>query len=412
MLVALAVPFMQLEAHQGATPVKPDFAIVCPREANGKTVGSWLIVADAKDFERVRARIDDARLLKGFLQVALAAESALVWTRLPDGMDVHRWGVLAVPRNAFLQPEAVVELLDDHRAEVRARAEERIAATACFDATSPRKPKTSDYLVQLEAEFDPQTCVTCSLFAYCRDCLRASTDPTSMLVEIGVDKTMRPAVRCMVDGKGTVGRVPTRVIANVDATIRGLPEWTSPLRTDMAGRPGSINIVVAKSDAAALGVYGVAVQAASNSGPRPWKQLVFLEPQAPQTRIAVMSLLGEAIRNMFDAVPAIHLVVPDDPTADLLVAMADSLAGVEISRLRWQRDLDMGRPALTFDGSSATLPRPLKNRDRLAVSLLLEEDRSRALSLRSPMVNLRAVLASHMIAGGPAVDSAGASTTW
>ena len=40
----------------------------------------------------------------------------------------------------------------------------------------------------------------------------------------------------------------------------------------------------------------------------------------------------------------VHLVVPDKATADVLVSIADNLAGVELSRLRWQRDKDMGRP--------------------------------------------------------------------
>jgi hypothetical protein len=406
MLVALAVPFIDLEDNDAATPVKPDFAIVCPRQVDGKTVSSWLIMGDAKDFERVRARIDDARLLKGFLQVALGAESAARWSMLPQGMNVHRSGVLAVPRNAFLQPEAVVELLDDHRAEVRGRAEERMEVTARLGEGAPAEHELADYLGQLEPEFDPQSCATCSLFTYCRGQLRASTDPTAVLVEIGVDKAMRPAVRGMVDGTGAPGPVPTRVVASVEATIRGLPGWTSRLRTDPAGRPGTINVVLAKSDSAALGVYGIAIKAMSGSGPGPWKRLTFLEPQAPQTRQAVMKLLGGAIEEMPDAdVAAIHLVVPDKPTADLLVSMADSLAGVELSRLRWQRDLDEGRPALTFDGAPATLPDPMGDQARLAVSFLLEEDRARALTLRFPIVDLRTVLASHLIAGGPAVDS-------
>ena len=123
MLTALALPYPDLEANADATLVKPDFAIVCPREDGN---GSWLIMGDAKDYERVRARIDDGRMLKGFLQVALGAAAAAVWSALPDGMRVHRSGALAVPRNAFLQPEAQVERLDDHLAEVRARAGERI----------------------------------------------------------------------------------------------------------------------------------------------------------------------------------------------------------------------------------------------------------------------------------------------
>ena len=101
----LAVPFVGYEDTR-ATDVKPDFAVVAPTV--DKT-GSWLVVGDAKDYERHRSRIDDRRLLKGFLQVAVGAESAAAWSLLPEGMEVHEYGVLAVPRNAFLQPEALVE---------------------------------------------------------------------------------------------------------------------------------------------------------------------------------------------------------------------------------------------------------------------------------------------------------------
>lgn len=77
-----------MESEPTATPARPDFAIVAPR-ADG---GSWLIMGDAKDYERVRSRIDDPRMLKGFLQVALGAESAATWSALPAGMHVHPWG--------------------------------------------------------------------------------------------------------------------------------------------------------------------------------------------------------------------------------------------------------------------------------------------------------------------------------
>jgi hypothetical protein len=148
MLTALAVPYLNLEDVPGATAIQPDFAIVCPREDDGEAVGSWLVMGDAKDYERVRSRIDDGRMLKGFLQVALGAESAAAWSKLPSGMHVHRYGALAVPRNAFLQPEAVVELLDDHRVEVRARADERLEAKAELSTTGyatrrARKPVPS-----------------------------------------------------------------------------------------------------------------------------------------------------------------------------------------------------------------------------------------------------------------------------
>jgi hypothetical protein len=101
----------------------------------------------------------------------------------------------------------------------------------------------------------------------------------------------------------------------------------------------------------------------------------------------------------------IHLIVPDKPTADLLSSVADSLAGVELSRLRWQRDLDQGRPALTFDGEPATIPLLLSETERLAVSFLLEEDRARAMTLRCPIVSIHSVLAGHLTPGGPTADS-------
>ena len=100
-----------------------------------------------------------------------------------------------------------------------------------------------------------------------------------------------------------------------------------------------------------------------------------------------------------------HIVVPDKGTADLLASIADALAGVELSRLRWERDLEVGRPALTFDGEPATVPEPLTATERTGVSFLLEEDRARALSLRTPIVDVRSVLARHVVAGGPAVNS-------
>ena len=57
-----------------------------------------------------------------------------------------------------------------------------------------------------------------------------------------------------------------------------------------------------------------------------------------------------------DAPSPVHLVVPDTATADVLVSIADNLAGIELSRLRWERDVQMGRPALTFNGEPAEMP--------------------------------------------------------
>lgn len=413
MVTSLCVPFVGMEGAD-ATPVKPDFAIVVPRvDPKGKAVGSWLVMGDAKDYERVRSRIDDQRMLKGFLQVALGAESAAAWTKLPSGMEVHASGVLAVPRNAFLQPEAVVERLDDHRREVRARVDERAELMRRLGTTPIPDEDVPAFVSHLRAAFDPATCVTCSLFAFCRSELRASSDPSALLVELGVRQELRPALADWLAGDGVADGVPTTVVANIQATIDGRPGWTGQRRVDPAGLPGTVNVVLAKADAAALGIHGFSVQRIDASGePTPWRHHVYDDPRSPDTRLGVMSLLGEALdaaltdlaaANPGEPMP-VHVVMPDVVTGDVLVSIADSLAGIETSRLRWQRDLEMGRPALTWDGEEAEVPEPLTDHQRLAVSFLLEEDRARAMSLRWPLIDLRSVLVRHVIAGGPVVD--------
>ena len=401
MISALGVPYLFLEGEE-ATAVLPDFAVVAPRGEGEKTVGSWLVMGDAKDYERVRSRVDDARMLKGFLQVALGAESAAEWSELPKDMAVHRCGALAVPRNAFLQPEAVVETLDDHRDEVRGRARERLEEKERLGEDRPTEEELASYVAGIEARFDPASCVSCSLFTHCRSELRESSDRSSLLIEIGVPPRLRPAAQGIVDANGATGQVPAQVLGQISATVNGRAVAQKRGRTDPAGTPGAISVVVAKSDAAALGIHGIAVR---RSGGR-WVERTFLEPQAPTARRGAMELIGEAITSARDeeALP-IHLIVPDSATADLLVSAADSVAGVELSRMRWQRDLDQGRPALTFDGSPAKLASPLNPAERLGAAFLLEDDRSRALRTRTTIIDIRRVLAGHFTAGGPATDA-------
>ena len=413
----LAVPFVGMESEPTATPVKPDFAIVATRRgvADPDAVdGSWLIMGDAKDYERVRSRIDDQRMLKGFLQVALGAESAAVWTQLPAGMEVHRSGALAVPRNAFLQPEAVVEVLDDHRREVRARADERTDLLAELGGGTVPTGGLDAYVSHLEADFDPQSCVSCSMFNYCRTELRASADPAALLVELGVRPEHRPALREYLHTGTPPEGVPDSLVAGLKATVDGFPVRTGQLRIDSAGEPGTIEIALVKADSAALGVHGVAIRRVQRDGmPTAWKVDVFADPQSPKTRIQLMRLIGAALeaavrdhgRESSEAANSVHLVVPDTVTADVLVSIADSLAGVETSRLRWQRDREMGRPALTFNGEPARIPAALAKQARLAVSFFLEADRARAMNLRDPIIDLRAVLGGHFVPGGPAVDA-------
>lgn len=409
LIFQLAVPFVGFEDSR-ATDVKPDFAVVAPSVNDPN--GSWLVIGDAKDYERVRSRIDDARMLKGFLQVAVGAESARVWSRLPDGMSVHTYGVLAVPRNAFLQPEPVVENLHDYAEEVKLRIDERRREAEQSGHTVGDDAKA--LVAHLEATFDPASCTTCTLYSYCRDELRRSDTPNDLLVEIGVSRDMRRHALGLVDGVTEVGLVPASTAANIAATLQGFPQFTGQRRVDQAGTPGTVNVVLAKSDAAALGVHGIGVQLVTAEDRGDWDFSTFDDPQSPDTRRLVMRRIGTALhRAMREQRKAadggqpgpVHVVVPDQTTADVLVSIADNLAGVELSRLRWERDKDQRRPALTYDGEPATVPRPISETERTAIALLLEDDRARAFRLRSPIIDVRQVLARHLVAGGPAVNS-------
>ncbi len=409
LLYQLAVPFVGYEDRR-ATDVLPDFAVVAPK---GDGSGSWLLVGDAKDYERHRSRVEDSRLLKGFLQVAVGAESAAAWSQLPEGMSVHGYGALAVPRNAFLQPEALVDDITDHRVEVRMRIAERrrAAAEVTLDVDRPIR----GFVDHLEATFDPGACPSCALFAFCRDELRSSTDPVDLLIEIGVPKEFRPHVAGLVDGTGAVGgSAPASLVANVEATMDGRARWSNQRRIDPIGLPGTVNVVIAKSDAASLGVHGIAVQRVTSAGAGAWVQHIFDDPLGSTTRRALMRILGTEIAAVAkdrrlaapQAPQPVHMVVPDKVTADVLVSIADNLAGIELSRLRWARDKQMGRPPLTFDGDPASVPPKLSETERTTVSFLLEDDRARALTIRTPIVNAQAVLARHLVAGGPSTSSA------
>lgn len=406
LLHGLTVPFPFFDSP-GVTTIRPDFAVVAPHEDS-----SVLLVGDAKDYERIRSRIDDARLLKGFLQVALGSLGAENWDGLPEGMVVSDHGVLAVPRNAFLQPEPKVENLTDHKAEAAARVSERVAQ---FGA-SGQVPDPEAHARHLEATFDPAACASCSLFRFCRSELRTkavSGDNEALLVEIGVPEARRPALVSMLADGTTPESVPASLVQQVQATVSGTAQSTGLLRTDPWGEVGTVEAAIVKSDAAALGVHGIAVRRHTPQGPTDWDVRAFEDPQAHTTRRQVLRLLGRHIKGALadTAVTGtpdddtsqlpVHLVVPDSPTEDVLVSIADNVAGVELARLRWQRDLDQGREPLTPDGEPASVPQKIRADERLAASFLLEADRSRALLLRTAVITAQSVLARHVAAGGP-----------
>ncbi len=406
----LSVPFVGFE-HQRASDVKPDFAVVAPKLATEGS-GTWLIMGDAKDYERVRSRINDQRMLKGFLQVALGAESAAKWSKLPAEMAVHSHGVLAVPRNAFLQPAPVVELLDDHREEVRLRVEERRREAA--EAAKGPDFSTNEALVKhLYATFDPGTCTTCTLFTFCRHELRSSGNSADLLVEIGVPPHERPLGLPILEGEPPSPALAKSLAARITATATGVAASTGQRRLDPAGQPGTVDVVIAKSDSAALGVYGVGVRVHTATSDGSWDYTTFDDPQGVETRRALMKVLGATLNAAMkdrrlakpESPSPVHLVVADSATGDLFASVADNLAGIELSRLRWLRDKQAGRPALTFSGHAADIPPKLSEVQRTAVSFLLEDDRARAFTLRSPIVDARAALARRVVPGGPEVSA-------
>ncbi|MFW6597337.1 hypothetical protein ACQBAU_04560 [Propionibacteriaceae bacterium Y2011] len=398
LLHSVAVPYPGF-GDVTVTAIKPDLVVVASGPA-----GPVIVIGDVKDYERVRSRIDDGRLLKGFLQVAMGAFAFRQWEEVSDDASVSDFGFLAVPRSAFLQPTVEVERLPDHLDEVRAQWESRLRAVQDASAVDD----VATHVKHLHAKFAPDTCRTCSLFNFCRSELRNSTSPESLLVEIGVPVNERSGLLPLLTGGEPGDRANPRSVSRVRATVESVAQSTGQRRLDPAGLPGTVNVVLAKSDAAALGCYGVGVQRVAKDGPRPWTFTPFRDPQAPETRRKLMHLIGREIEHAMgenrkadpDSPAPVHLVVPDRATADVLASTADLLAGVELSRLRWKRDQDMGRELLTYNGEPAVMPQTLEGSRRTAVSFLLEHDRARMLQVRAPVVDLASVVQRHFVPGG------------
>lgn len=392
----------------GATSVLPDFFVVLPKRSG--QLGAWAVVGDVKDYERVRSNIDDARMLKGYLQVAFGAEALERWSKRSSSVDVHRFGVLAVPRNSSLHPTVVTEDLVDHRNEVAMRLAQRLTDAEHFKVDGD----LTEFVEHLNAKFSPGDCTSCSLFYFCRNQLRESTDSDQLLVELGVPFQLRPVLSPLLNGGELSPLAPASWVGRINATLWGHPEKTGRKRIDPVGLPGTVNVVLVKSDAVALGVHGFSIQVVTEEGPGAWHTFVSNSPGSTSARKHLMSELGKALSEAIavttrtsesELQDPIHIVVPDKATADLLASVADLLSGSEISRLRYARDVEMGREPLTFEGEPATIPEPLSPSERLAVSFLLEDDRAREFVLRTTTVDLNSTLGQHIIAGGPAVES-------
>ena len=95
-----------------------------------------------------------------------------------------------------------------------------------------------------------------------------SSDPTDLLIEIGVPTDERPHVVGLVDGDRRGRRA-----GRIDAARRCWPRVDGVGRVDRAARgstrrasPAPSTSCIAKSDSAALGVYGIAIQRVTAQG--------------------------------------------------------------------------------------------------------------------------------------------------
>ena len=298
----------------------PDFLVVAPRaDAPDR---AWPSSATQRITSASARGSPTFGCSKGYLQVAFGAEAVERWSQLPPGLDVHRFGVLAVPKNAFLQPQAIVEDLHDHREEVRTRLIQRRAEADRADWDPSAAP--TDLVSHLVARTtrSPARRVRCSPSVE-PSSVRAST--RSLLVELGVPIDARPHVLGLVDGSGDVNAAAPSLSALVAATVAQAAYRTGQYRVDPAGEPCTVNVVIAKSDAATLGVHGLGVQVVSETGRGDWAYQAFGNPQASETRRAVVRAIGDAVqqsiahahtRNPVSPDP-VHIVVPDKGTADL-----------------------------------------------------------------------------------------------
>jgi hypothetical protein len=159
LIQAAAVPPPGFSTDESSL-VLPDFVVVTANPLD--STKAWLIVGDAKDYERTRSRIDDSRMLKGFIQVAFGAFAFQEWAELPEEIEIHSIGALAVPRNSFLQPTIVTETLTDHIKEVQLRYQQRLDDAKAHIWNDD----AADFVTHLKATYDPSTCRSCSLFDF------------------------------------------------------------------------------------------------------------------------------------------------------------------------------------------------------------------------------------------------------
>ena len=346
----LAVPFVGFEDER-ATDVKPDFVVVARQDRRHEVTGQ---LADRRRRQGLRARPLAHRRRPAAQGVPPGRARRRVRSRrgrsCPAGMDVHRYGVA---RRAAQRVPAAGGAGRGPRRPPRGGA--RCGSPSGrreADAHALRRDDDAARRTTSPPQGRPSTrrrCTSCTLFSFCRDELRASADPTDLLIEIGVPAGDAAARRRPGRRHRRGRRAPASVVAHGHrhrSTGAAVDDRAAAHRP--GGPAGTVNVVIAKSDAAALGVHGIAVQRVTASGPATWTYVTSSTTRSRPTTPASdheaarqgdldRDAQGTARRTSERPSP-VHLVVPDKATADVLVSIADNLAGIELSRLRWERD--------------------------------------------------------------------------
>ena len=409
----LAVPFVGFEDDR-ATDVKPDFAVVAPKtKRRGRR-----IVADRRRRQGLRARPVPHRrrpAAQGLPPGRARRGGFAAWSQLPAGMDVHRSACSLCRATRSCSPRRSSRTSTDHREEVAMRVAERQAEAKLHSVRrrtlrrglrrAPRGDvRPGDLLVVHAVRVLPRRTAS------------GRHDPTDLLIELGIPRE-RPTATWSgwSTGPGWSATPPASVVAHGhrDGQRRRVSAPGSSASTRRAAGHGQRRDREVRRGRARRPRARVPARHARRAGRldvRPLRRPAVAGDAARRdeaargrrSRAAMTDAAGQPRSTRRRSTSSSRTRAP--PTCSSrspTTSPASSSAACGGSATR-----TMGRPRADVRRRAGTHSRRAhRRRTGPAVSFLLEEDRARALSLRSPIVDVRAVLARHVVAGGPAVNS-------
>ena len=206
----------------------------------------------------------------------------------PTDMEVHRYGVAG--RAAQRVPPAGGGRRGPRRPPRRGPDARRRAASRGGRRAVRRGPIADrpTFVAHLQATFDPATCPSCTLFTYCRDELRDVRRPGR---PAGRDRRPRPTrgrtSSGLVDGHAaSSGAAPASIAPGRGDASTGVAAQRASAASTRPASPGTVNVVIAKSDAPRSASTGSASSASRDAGAGSWTYDVFDDPQGAETRRA------------------------------------------------------------------------------------------------------------------------------